>query len=155
MASNNFSCKDCEFHQTLRRHYKLVSDYTNVSCIFEEESEDVEGERKVIRYLVDKVPEKFQVCYQQLVAAEIQGLIIGFSIMLMILVVFVAVYFRYGWALRAYMYSKGLGCCFSTDDSDEDGEKVYDAFVSYSHKVIIQGNIPYSIFWWFVFLIFW
>ncbi len=135
LAQNRFSCKDCEFHKTLRSYFKRVSDYNNVSCLFAEESEDGgEDGKRIIRYLVDEFPED-QVCTQQILAAEVQGLIIGFSLVLMILVIFIAVYFRYGWALRAFLYSKGLGCCFSIDDSEEDGEKIYDAFVSYSHKV--------------------
>jgi len=131
LAENKFSCADCDFHKILRSHFKQVPDYNNVSCLFVTESGY--GEQRVVRYYVDQFPED-QVCLMNL-TAEVQAMIVAASIFLVCVVIFIAVYFRYGWALRAYLYSKGLGCCFGFDEAEDDQEKIYDAFVSYSHKV--------------------
>lgn len=50
---------------------------------------------------------------------------------------------RYGWAIKAYLYSKGLDWCLFWErdlDDDDEAEKIYDAFVSYSHKVLFLNN---------------
>lgn len=136
LAENNFPCEDCDFHKTLRSHFTQVSDYASVSCLLTSNTNSEYGDQSVIRYYVDEYPED-RVCALDM-TAQVQAMIVTSSIFLVAVVIFIAIYFRYGWALRAYLYSKGFGCCFGFEDGENEEGKIYDAFISYSHKVMDQ-----------------
>lgn len=133
ISNNPFRCDDCEHFQyewrTFAPHLLHVQ---NLTCIFEDEQDGW-----MLRNVSD-FKDISKACPSTSLSAEIQALLITVAVLAILLVLFMFLYFRHGWAFRAYLYSKGIYCCTNTgDDDEEDTEKLYDAFVSYSHKVMI------------------
>lgn len=60
------------------------------------------------------------------------GVIGGGALIAALVALLGALYFRYGRALRVFLHARGLLCCVRDDDLD--GNWIYDAFVSFSHK---------------------
>jgi len=112
-----------------------IDDSANVTCLrgSANELESGRGDEVQLQDISSLVDE---FCTPSL-AAEIRLLIIICGVFAVFCVALILIIFRYAWVIKAYLYSKGWGWClfWDSDFDPEDEEKLYDAFVSYSHKV--------------------
>jgi protein toll len=133
LANNPFACDSCSDFVLLWAAYSnKIKSGENTTCIKKSANELEPSEHVTIQDIVSLAED----C-KPVLTGEIRTLIIVVAVLAVFCVLLIIVVFRYAWVIKAYLYSKGLGWCLFWDrDFDaEDEEKLYDAFVSYSHKV--------------------
>ncbi|ODN03699.1 Protein toll, partial [Orchesella cincta] len=136
IAENPFPCNNCQGFQFPWRAYPTkISDLTNVTC--QKLTGDDSSHKTYDTLYVTQIKDIGEFCTNPSLSALVVPLVIA-VIFLSCLCIALFVTIRYGWAIKAYLYSKGLSWCLfwerDLDEEDDGNEKMYDAFVSYSHK---------------------
>lgn len=131
LYKNPFSCNDCaDMVLVWGTLGSRIVDSDNLTC-WKKSGEEEE------KYTVQDLSQLIDECSNMINTAGIQILIVCVAVLATACILMIIFMVRYSWVIKAYLFSKGWGWCLFWDkDADDDGqEKLYDAFVSFSHKV--------------------
>lgn len=132
LAGNPFHCDKCnEFTLIWATQASRIVDSDNITCLQQEDGDNA----KALTIL--DLPQLLDYCSNTIDATGLRILIICVVVFCTMCIVMIIFMIRYSWVIKAYMFSSGMGWCLFWDgDLDDDSQgKVYDAFVSFSHKV--------------------
>lgn len=120
LSENAWQC-DCNASALLtyaQSHSTIISDLNETQCVNKDN-------RMLITFSIADLCEEYDVVITiSFVIASIIGLLIG---------TMVALYYKYREELKVWLYANNCCLQFITED-DLDKDKIYDAFLSYSHK---------------------
>lgn len=132
LSHNPFSCDSCsDFVVIWATKLSRIADSDNLTCSKHEDNQDIQLNGHNLSELLEN-------CNVTLDTAGLRILIICVVIFATLCIVMIIFMVRYSWVIKAFLFSKGWGWClfWDGDSDDSDTEKLYDAFVSYSHKVM-------------------
>ncbi len=132
LTHNPFSCNSCsEFVVIWATKLSRIVNGDNLTCFKhnEDDGEDIE-------FTGHNLPELLEDCNVVLETTGFRILIICVVIFATLCIVMIIFMVRYSWVIKAFLFSKGWGWClfWDSDSEEDDKEKLYDAFVSYSHQ---------------------
>ena len=112
------NCDSKDLMLFVREHYKIISDFTKITC----------SNGQLFEHLMGSVCHENKTLYRSMISISIvialMGVIVGVA---------AALYYKYQQEVKIWLFSRNL-CMWLVSEEELDKDKKYDAFISYSHK---------------------